>query len=526
MLHVLRAQALEFGDQPWLVFDGDTALTFVEAERLTNRVAHAIRGSIGPHRHVALYLRNQVEFMPAEMGAMASPGVAVPLNADARGPLLQSQIERAKVALIIARSDLLPWLGNLETLGDTELIVAVGEGDTPADVLGVPVRRWDDWIDGSPDTPPADLPVYDDLAVIAFTSGTTGRPKGVVHTHHYWYLFSAIITDSLERTPDDVLTSPLPLYHGGALHLIANSSLHAGCRGHLQLRFSPSHFWEDAARDGATYAFLLGPVANLIAKETPDPVPVHKVTSVYCLPSPPDRTAFEERFHTQVLRQGWAMTEVFPLPMRNEQLVDVSEDSIGVPVRWMQYGVVDEHDNMMAPGEIGELVWRSLIPYGMFSGYYDEPELTMEAFRNFWFHTGDTASYDADGWLRFRGRIKDRIRRRGEMIAAGEVEWVALRHDNVREAACYGVPAELGEEDVKLDVVLKEAMEVQDLHSWLVRNLPRYAVPRYLEVLNELPKTPSGRIEKYKLQERLLARLEVYDSGYGLRALDDRTTSK
>lgn len=516
ILHTLRNQAAERGAAPWLVFDGSDTLTFSGAQELTNQVAHAIRDTIGVNRNVALFLRNQPEFMPAEMGAMAAPGIAVPLNAEARGPLLQNQIERADVSLVIARHDLLPQISRLDSLAPVELIVSVGDGDIPPSILGIEVLAWDDWIKDRPTTAPVELPSYDDTAVIAFTSGTTGRPKGVIHSHHYWHLFSAIITDSLGRTTDDVLTSPLPLYHGGALHLIANSSLHAGCRGHLQRRFSPRTFWSDAARDGATYAFLLGPIASLIAKETPDPVPDHRVETVYCLPSPPDRQEFERRFRTTVLRQGWAMTEVFPLPMRRDQMDQVPEDTIGYPTRWMQYGVVDEKDNMLGPGETGELVWRSLIPYGMFSGYYREPDLTSEAFRNFWFHTGDTATYEPDGLLRFRGRIKDRIRRRGEMVAAGEVEWVAVRHQLVREAACYGVPSELGEDDIKLDVVLTGPIEPQQLHAWLVENLPRFAVPRYIEFLAALPTTPSGRVEKYKLQESSLQRPEVFDSGYGV----------
>jgi crotonobetaine/carnitine-CoA ligase len=517
ILHVLRTQAAEYGEKPWLVFDGRDTLTFAEGQRLTNRIAHAIRDSVGESKHVGLYLRNQYEFMPAEMGAMAAPGVAVPLNADARGPLLQSQIERADISLMVARVDLLEWLANLEGLGETKLVVAVGEGELPSRVAGVEVVRWDDWLAGKPDTAPAELPRYDDMAVIAFTSGTTGRAKGVVHTHHYWQLFSAIVTDSLERTADDVLSSPLPLYHGGALHLIANSSLHAGCRGCLQLRFSPSRFWPDAARDEATYGFLLGPLAALVDKEHRGPVPDHRMETMYCLPSPPSRPEFERRFNVKILRQGWAMTEIFPLPMRSEQMPDIPEDTIGYPVTWMDYGVVDENDNMVAPGEVGELVWRSLIPYGMFDGYYREPELTLEAFRNFWFHTGDAASYDEDGMLRFRGRLKDRIRRRGEMVSGGEVEYVALLHPNVKEAACYGVPAEMGEEDVKLDVVLAEPIEPAVLHAWLLENLPRFSVPRYLELRDEFPKTPSLRIEKYKLKTESLDRPEVFDSGYGVR---------
>jgi crotonobetaine/carnitine-CoA ligase len=511
VLHVLRAQAQQRPNKTWLVFDAADRLTFGEAAELTYRLANAIRGSIGERRHVGLYLRNQWEFMPVEMAAMAVPGVAVPFNAEARGPLLQLQIERSDVALLVSRVDLLENLAGLEGLGQVELIVAAGDGPVPGRINGIPVVRWDDWLAGVPADPPATLPRYDELAVIAFTSGTTGRAKGVMHTHHYWQLFSAIITDSLGRTPDDVLTSPLPIYHGGALHLIANSSLHAGCEGHLQLRFSPRRFWPDAARDGATYSFLLGPVAGLIHKETHE-VPEHRLESIYCVPAPPEKEEFERKFGTRILSQCYAMTEVFPLPATFEQIPDVPVDTIGMPVCWMDYGIVDENDNMLPPGEVGELVWRSVMPYGMFSGYYREPELTLEAFRNFWFHTGDGAYYDERGLLHFKGRIKDRIRRRGELVNAAELEYVALLHGHALEAAAYGVPSELGEEDVKLDVVLSMHVEHVEFHAWLVENLPRYMVPRYLEYRTEFPKTPSLRIEKYKLTQEPVDRPEVFDA--------------
>jgi crotonobetaine/carnitine-CoA ligase len=517
ILHVAQLQAKERGDKPWLIFDAKDVLTFGEAWRLTHKIAAAIRDTVGIGKHVGLYLRNQIEFMTAEMGAMAAPGVAVPLNADARGPLLQSQIERADLEILIARIDLLEWLEGLQGLGQLKLIVACGDGNIPKKVRGVPVIHWEDWLKGKPDRPGGDLPKYDDMAVIAFTSGTTGRAKGVVHTHHYWQLFSAILADSLERKEDDVLTTPLPIYHGGALHLIANGALHPGCTGHLQIKFSPSRFWPDAARDGATYGFLLGPLAAMVRKETKE-VPKHRLTQgIYCLPSPPDRPEWEKHFNARILRQGWAMTEIFPLPMRPEMMPDVPEDTIGYPVKWMDYGVVDEKDNMVAPGQAGELVWRSNIPYGMFSGYYKEPEMTLEAFRNFWFHTGDAASYEPDGMLRFRGRLKDRIRRRGEMVSGAEIEYVALQHQAVLEAAAYGVPYELGEEDIKLDIVLKDPVEVKELHEWLAKNLPRFMVPRYVEIVDEFPKTPSLRIEKYKLKSQPANREGVFDAGERFR---------
>lgn len=515
VLRTLRHQAAIYGDKPYLIYDGTDVLTYTEADRLTSRVGNAILSSVGPGKHVGILLRNQYEFMPAEDGALAV-GVAVPLNADARGPLLQSQIERADISLIIVRHELIEGLRTLPSLGQTELVVVVGEGRAPARIAGVPTIAWDEWVGREAAVLTHPEPRYNDLAVLAFTSGTTGRAKAVMHSHYYWYLFSSTIAENLEHDDTDVFTSPLPQYHGGSLHLVGNGSLHAGATGCFQERFSPSRFWADAARDQATYAFLLGPVAALIDKVVPaDQVPDHRVRSIYCLPSPPNRDAWEQKFRTRILRQGWAMTEVFPCVMQQHQDPGWPEDSIGYPVGWFDYGVVDEDDTMVAPGEVGQFVVRPIEPYSMFDGYYKEPEITLDAFRNFWFHTGDAASYDETGMVRFRGRMKDRIRRRGEMVTAGEVEYVALLHPLVREAAAYGVPAEFGEEDVKLDVVCAESLDLATFHAWLTTNLPRFMVPRYLEQCDLFPKTPSERVEKYKLKQRPLDRAEVFDIGSG-----------
>jgi crotonobetaine/carnitine-CoA ligase len=510
---LLRTQAQTRGDRTWLNYDGRDFLTFADGERFANKVSNAILDAVGPGAHVGMFLRNQVEFMPVECGAVAV-GVAVPLNSDARGPLLESQIERSDVKVLVIRQDLIEPVAALSTLSQVELVVVVSDGDIPQRIVDVPTVRYSDWIERQPATLDHPDPKHTDLAVIAFTSGTTGRAKGAMYSHYFHYLFSAIIADSLEHTDEDVLTSPLPQHHRGSAHLIANAALQTGGVGCLQERFSASGFWADAARDGATYSFLLGPVAALIAKATPaDQVPVHRVRSVYCVPGPPEKKAWEEKFRTKLLTQGWAMTEIFPLIMRQDQVEGAPDNMIGWPVKWFDYGVVDEEDNMVAPGEVGQLVMRCLIPYGMFSGYYKEPETTANAFKNFWFHSGDAASYDEDGCLYFRGRINDRIRRRGEMVTAAEVEYVASLHPSVREAAAYGVPEELGEEDVKLDIVLIEELDPAEYHRWLTEQLPRFMVPRYVEIRTEFPKTPSLRIEKYKLKAEPVDRPEVFDAG-------------
>jgi crotonobetaine/carnitine-CoA ligase len=515
MLRVLADRAADRPDKPWLVFDGTDVLTFGDGWRAVCRVAHALeRSRIPPEAHVGLLLRNQVEFMPAFYGAQVRGGSTVPLNADSRGPLLQQVIEHSDVEAIVVRADLVDRLAALPSLGGVRLVVVTGDDEHPA-LPGVEVVRWEDWLADAPDEHAWPFPPHDARCLIQYTSGTTARPKGAVYTHSFLYLYAAMCTDSQERTEDDVLTAPLPLYHVAALHIIANSALHAGCTGHLKSRFSASRYWQECADDRATWAILLGPMAAMVAKMTPDPAPTHSVTRCFCPPPPPEHEAWEARFApVRLIWWGYGMTEVYPLPMIDPEAQDRSlpMDTIGMPVSWMDYGVVDEHDELVGPNEVGELVFRPRIPHALVSEYYRDPERTVEAFRNLMFHTGDLATYDDNGLLHYRSRKQDRIRRRGENVSAPELEWVALTHEAVVEAAAYGVPSDLGEEDVKLDVVLREPVPVADLHAWLTEQLPRYMVPRFLEVRESFPKTPSERIEKYRLKAEPLDRAAVFDA--------------
>ena len=186
------------------------------------------------------------------------------------------------------------------------------------------------------------------------------------------------------------------------------------------------------------------------------------------------------------------MTEIFPMPPIAPELHDRSlpMDTIGRPSRWVDYGVVDEHDRLLAPNEVGELVFRPCIPHAMVSEYYKDPERTMEAFRNLMFHTGDLACYDDDGILHFRSRKQDRIRRRGENVSAAELEWVVMKHEC--RAGRRGVrgpePARRGGRQARRRAA--RALPLEDLHAWLTENLPRFMVPAVPRGAGELPEDP------------------------------------
>ncbi len=222
-----------------------------------------------------------------------------------------------------------------------------------------------------------------------------------------------------------MLTAPLPLFHVAALHIIANSALHAGCTGHLKSRFSASQYWQQFADDGATWGILLGPMATMILKGTKGPVPEHRLARMFCPPPPPEWQEFERRFDpVRIIWWGYGMTEIYPMPMIDPDRQDrtLPMDTIGMPPAWIDYGVVDEDDRLLPPDTPGELVFRPRIPHSMVREYYKDSDKTVEAFRNLMFHTGDIATYDDAGLVHYRGRKQERIRRRGENIAAPEVE--------------------------------------------------------------------------------------------------------
>lgn len=516
MLRVLRDRAVDRGDHEWLRCDDADPLTFRAASDLVNRVGDAIRRDVGVGAHVALLLRNQVEFFPAFYGAHAACGVTVPLNAELRGAHLEHAVVTSKSRVLVVRDELFSRLDTISTLGHVEVVVVCGRPPAAASIHGVRVVGWDDWLAGTSVDPAPDVPVWSDIAVIQFTSGTTGRAKGVVFPHHYLYMASAVVADSLDRRADDVLYTPMPVFHVGGLHFVPNSALHAGCTGVLRRSFSPGNFWSEVADCGATFAIILAPMLALVNKLVDD-IPEHHLETIFCVPRPPDLEGFERRSGVRVLWQGYGMTEVHPLPGRRDLLPDRPSGTLGSPVRWMDFGVVDEEGNLLPPGEVGELVFRSNLPHAMFREYFEDPAATVHAFRNFMFHTGDLAAYDADGVLEFRGRKQDRIRRRGEMVGAMEVELGVLAHPDVLEAAAYAVPSPLGEDDIKVDVVASDALTLEALAAWCRDHLPKYMVPRYYERRESFPKTPSQRIEKYRFRNGELDRPGVFDAEPGGR---------
>jgi len=293
--------------------------------------------------------------------------------------------------------------------------------------------------------------------------------------------------------------TPLPLFHGNALLVSTLGSMVLDARLALGERFKASTFFDDCRRYGAVEFNTLGGMISLLLKEPPRPVDrEHQVRVVLSAGCPADRwEAFEERFGVRIVE--WYGLVDAPGVLLN----DVGRvGSMGRPVGNVEFRVVDDEDRPLPPGEVGELVFRH--PGGQVSHYHNRPEDTEAAWRGGWFHTGDLAVESEDGFFSYRGRKKESIRRLGENISAWEIETVVAEHPDVLECAAHAVASEIGEDEVKLCVVPRPgaSLDPAEVVRFCEGKVARYALPRYVEVLDELPKTPSQRVRYGDLRAR------------------------
>lgn len=337
--------------------------------------------------------------------------------------------------------------------------------------------------------------------MILFTSGSTGPSKGCTIPHRYVLRQAEIFCRELGVGPGDTLYAPFPLFHAdGAIFTVA-AAFAAGGAAALAPKFSVSGFWNDCRRHGATHFDFMGATLAMLFKQDPSPRDRdHGVRLGWGVPAPPWAEAFEDRF-------GVELVEVYGLSdagivLYNRPGGPKRPGSCGRPVPPFDVRLLDE-DGFEAPvGTSGELVIRCAEPHLILSNYYGDPAATAEASRDLWFHTGDIARRDADGFFYFVGRQKDVIRRRGENISAFDVEQALLTHPDILEVAAYGVPSELTEEDLMVSVVGRPAsgLTAEDVVAWARDRLASHMVPRYVRLTDAIPRTETEKAAKYRLK--------------------------
>jgi len=499
---LLREQAATRPDEQFSDCVGES-LTYAQAEALVARVGVGLLGlGLARGERVALFAENSGDVLLAWLGANAAGLVDVPINIDARGDFLRFLLGDAAPRAIVASVERLNALADLTD--DLPGIAVALDGD-PADVRGFErVAAFSSLRDT--DTTPDDLPTRalstGDLATIMYTSGTTGPSKGVMLPHGYYATFGSLIAERYRLTSGDMLYGAQPLYHIDA-RMTVICALCTGARVTLGRRFSPRRFWSEARACGATRFIYIGTMVWMLFKQEETPEDGTQPAPVGLGSSTPWEilNAFEQRFNTTLI-EAYGMTEAVLLTCNT--LDDRRHGSVGKPSSVIELRIVDEHDEPVPAGQEGEIVFRPRVPNVIMQGYWNQPAATQETWRNLWFHTGDLAHMDEDGFVYYHGRGKDSIRRRGENISAWEVEQALTLHPEVLEAAAFGVPSPVGEEDVAVLCVTKpnSPLTHPQLHQYVSKDLPRFAVPRFIEFVDQLPKTPSERIAKAEVRER------------------------
>ncbi|RAG82415.1 hypothetical protein DN069_27470 [Streptacidiphilus pinicola] len=469
---------------------------------------------------VALIANNRFESAACWLGINAAGMIDVPINSEARGAHLQYLIQDAAPRLLIGQPEYLRMLAPLLPTPPERVVVIDPDGGEPPFGTEVPHLSYAELLEVGRDgfvTPPRN----DEHATMIYTSGTTGPSKGVLLPQAYYLTWARRGIEGMRMQPGETVYTPEPLFHSDARAYLIGALL-AGGRLALGQRFSVSGFWDEVRAADASYFSYLGTMLSLLyaAPEREDDSANPAVLGVGGAAPAAIHEAFERRFGVRLLEM-YGMTEA--LGITTNTLDDSRVGSVGKPVPELEVQLVDADDLPVPVGEIGELVLRPREPGTIMSGYWNKPEATLAAWRNLWFHTGDRMRADEDGFLYYVGRLKDSIRRRGENVSAWEVELAMGRHPHVLEAAAIGVPSALGEEDVAALVVPREGcvIEPEELHIFLRADLPRYAVPRYIEVVESLPKTPTERVNKDLVRARGLTD-RAWDAEPGGRARASR----
>ena len=484
----------------------DYPVTFGELNARINKAAHGfLRLGIKKGDNVAIMLPNCPEFLYVWFGLNKIGAVEVPINVALRGSGLEYQLTQSDSVVLVADARYLEQLSAVEDglKGKIRLMVLYTDGsydDLPARPTVLDALKLPELMDGPSTAPRAEVS-FKDPASILYTSGTTGPSKGVLMSHNYWYEVWAECVKYARYTTDDVLYSGLPFFHGNAQGITIGPAILADAKAVIVERFSASNLLDDCRRWECTEFNYIGGIIPIMLKQPPrDDDADNPIRITVGAAAPRDLWAeFERRFNLKIL-EVFGLTECYCCLASPYDEPRVG--SCGKPITGWSVKLVDDDDNEVPPGTLGEFLARPERPWVGTIGYYNKPVETLEFFQNLWIHTGDLGRMDQDGYFYFVDRKKQAIRRRGENISSFEVEKVINAHPAVLESAAVGVPSEVGEEEVKAVVVLREGatLRPEELIEWCEPRMAYFAIPRYIAVRTELPKTPSERVEKYKLK--------------------------
>lgn len=490
-------------ERPFVCFGDGETLSYAEFRLQVRCSARALQDlGVRQGDAVLLWLPNGIEALRYWFAINYIGAIYVPINVAYKGNLLEHVIRNSGARLGIVHGKLVERLRTVD-LGRLETLVAIG---SPADggLDGVTVLDAAA-LDADAELLPLERPIQPwDTQSIIYTSGTTGPSKGVLSSYaHLCFMGLGVVSDRLNQpfvTVDDRYLITSPLFHVGGTSCVYGTLLVGGAVVLIE-SFDTATFWTKINEMRTTCVVLLGAMASFLVNQPPtDGERASTLKHATIVPMTGDGVAFGRRFGVTT-HTLFSMSEI-AVPLISDPNPTVV-GSCGRARDGVEIKIVDAFDNEVATGETGELVLRPSLPWTITHGYNADAEATAAAWRNGWFHTGDAFRCDDDGCYFFVDRFKDSIRRRGENISSFEVEMEICGHPDIREAAAIAVPSRHGEDEilVAISCVDERTIDLEHLVEYLRPRLAHFMLPRYFRVLDDLPKTPTRKVEKYRLRQ-------------------------
>jgi crotonobetaine/carnitine-CoA ligase len=494
--YMLERWVAEQPDKIFAIFADGSTWTYRETLDQAVRTANALRAlGVSQGERVMSWLPNGADCLRVWIGLNYLGAVFVPLNLAYRGNLLRHAVKLSEARLGIVHVDLHQRLAEVDRAELQEIVVLGGEG---SDVPGLTIHPATQLQTDNTIPPVLERPIAPwDMQSIIFTSGTTGPSKGVMSS--YCHLYSMAVSAPFLSSDDRYMVN-LPMFHSGGVMPVTAMLVHGGSIVMVDA-FDTASFWETVRQHRITTVILLGVMGGFLLKQPPDDRDRdHTLRTCTYVPLNDTAPQFHARFGTQI-HTHFNMTEI-SMPIVSEPN-PTALGSAGRPRNGAEVRLVDENDCEVPVGAIGEMVVRTDCPWAMNHGYAGNAEATAAAWRNGWFHTGDGFRRDPSGNYYFVDRLKDAIRRRGENISSFEVESEVLAHPAVREAAAVAVKSEIAEDEVMAVVALRDGavFDPEELIAFLRPRMAHFMIPRYVRVVDALPRTPTAKIEKVKLRQ-------------------------
>ena len=511
---ILTRQADRFADKNFIETTSGDCITFRDMHLRSNQFAQGTAAfGIEYQEPVLVMLPDTIDYVTVWCGLAKRGAIEVPINLAYRKSILERLCNDSTAKKIIIDHQYVDRLeeiaDDLEHL-DCVILYAEDRNLDPPCILPprlaqtCRVARFNDlFSDTNTNFEPA--PQYSDLVGIMYTSGTTGASKGVSTTHSHSFCYADGAAEIFYLSEEDrFYTAGLPLFHLAGQWAVCYASMIYGATVVLRKGYRNDYFWPDIAEHNCTVVFLLGAIANFLWQQPRLPqdreTPLKKVGM---FPVMTEHEAFCERFAVEI-STGYGSTESpcpvihhFDEPLPNNQCV-------GFPTGRYDVKILDENDQACATGVVGEICTRPKAPWEIMLGYWRQPEYTAQVFRNLWYHTGDAGYQDDQGRLYFVDRLTDSMRRRGENISSMEVEDEVNQHADVLECAVFPVWVEHSEQEVMVVITPRPGItiEPEELIRFLDQRMAYFMIPRYIEFTEAIPKTPTGKMEKYKLRTK------------------------